>query len=211
MADVRREEQVCPSCGSVNVQVRHETKQFLLPYAAPVEYDAAIDCCLDCKIEGDFSGTRDKEFADLIKKAKKHSATMMIENLFEKNRFNMAYMERALELPMRTMMRWKTGDISAAALSLLRIITTYPWIVDVADSKYDGLFAKKTLIREGMNAMVDYAELHNWGGEVIFNKNAYATGESFDAHMHFFSKPEVITDTVSTSGADLKWLSAGAI
>jgi hypothetical protein len=187
MADDKHEEKICPSCGSTN-----------------------IDCCLDCKVEGDFSGTSDKEFADLIEKARKHSAAMMIETLSVKNRFNMSYMERALDLPTRTMMRWKSGDISAAALSLLRLITTYPWLIDVADSRFDETFAKKVLIKEGMAAMFDFAEVNNWGGNVTFAENVYGTGRSFDAHMHFF-KPDVITDAVSTSGADFKWLSVGAI
>ncbi len=49
----------------------------------------------------------------------------------------MAYLERALGLPARTAERWKAGESSAAALALLRTITSFPWILEVADGGFE--------------------------------------------------------------------------
>ncbi len=49
----------------------------------------------------------------------------------------MAYVERALDLPARTVARWKSGEHSASALALLRVVATYPWMLEVAEHRFD--------------------------------------------------------------------------
>ncbi|MFA5698302.1 MAG: hypothetical protein WC954_01035 [Sphaerochaeta sp.] len=65
--------------------------------------------------------------------------------------YSNALMERILGLPARTLARWKNEQSinpSAAAIALMRIIRTYPWILVVADAKFDEEVALNTLIRE---------------------------------------------------------------
>lgn len=66
----------------------------------------------------------------------KTSVPRMLE-LLGAHGMSMAYIERALDLPVGTAVRWKAGECSAAALALLRIITTFPWVVEVAESGLD--------------------------------------------------------------------------
>lgn len=65
----------------------------------------------------------------------------------------MAYIERALRLPQRTLARWKTGECSAPAIALLRLVRTYPWLLAVADDSFNVLSARQTLIVEAGKAL----------------------------------------------------------
>jgi hypothetical protein len=95
----------------------------------------------------------------------------IIDMLQEKEDYSMAFVERALELPQRTMMRWKKGQLSDAAIALLRIIGTYPWIMDVADAKYDSIYAQKRLTIEGAKAMFHLAESANINQTIVASAN----------------------------------------
>ncbi len=68
----------------------------------------------------------------------------------------MALCERVFELPTRTLTRWKEGNLSAGALSLLRILITYPWITKVAEKKYALEFANYELINAAANTFLMY-------------------------------------------------------
>jgi hypothetical protein len=72
----------------------------------------------------------------------------------------MSYLERALELPARTTTRWKSGEVSAATLALLRITRTYPWILEVADSHFDERVVKCRLVEEAAHVLDDWFKPH---------------------------------------------------
>jgi sensor c-di-GMP phosphodiesterase-like protein len=74
-------------------------------------------------------------------------------NYLQEHDIKMAYLERALELPARTVNRWKTTDCSAAPLALLRIIRTYPWILEVADADYDESVSSSKLLEQAAKVL----------------------------------------------------------
>ena len=69
-------------------------------------------------------------------------------------------MERALELPSRTIARWKGGEVSAATLALLRITRTFPWILEVADAHFDQSVANYRLVAEAGHVLQDALKPH---------------------------------------------------
>ena len=73
----------------------------------------------------------------------------------------MAGMERVLGLPQRTMMRWKAGTFSDSAAALLRILATYPWMIDVADARFDPVYAQERVAIEGVRAVARLAHQRN--------------------------------------------------
>ncbi len=148
----------CPSCGSENVKSTVEQKAVTVPFAPKQSYDARIDHCGECGMSGDFFKANEGAVAHALNEARRLSAISMMNGLVEKNHLGMAYMERVLDLPARTMMRWKMGDCSAGALALLRIISTYPWTLDVADAQYEPRYAAKRLTQEGVKTMCRLAE-----------------------------------------------------
>lgn len=194
-------EKVCPSCGSRNIEVKHEGRQQTLPFAAAVSYDATIDSCRDCEMVGDFLGINDKAIAPLLDNAKKESVASIIGGLVDNQKFSMAYMERALDLPARTMMRWKSGDYSAAALALLRIVGTYPWTIEVADAQFDKPFAIKRLAQEGVNAMLGMAEIHNVGGHIEINFEDMGAKGSFSLYSKGIGLSAISTGTTAAKPA----------
>lgn len=199
-------EKSCPSCGSKNLEVKHETRHISLPFASPIQYETVIDFCKDCEMEGDFLGINEQNLPTLIEKAKKESATQMIGDLVERKKLSMSYMERALDLPMRTMMRWKSGEsISAAAVTLLRVVETYPWIVEVADAQYERRYSTNRLIKEGMAAMMDFAEMNHWDSYRTISRNEDAKGKHIDVHIEL-SKTSWINCPQSTYANEIDFL-----
>ncbi len=158
MSDTR--ELTCPSCGSKNVESLSETKDLSLPFSPTFKYQAQLNRCSDCGMTADLEDKNEQILLPLLEEARTASVVNMLTQLTEKNGMGMARMERALELPQRTMMRWKSGDCSAGALALLRIVTTYPFTIDVADEHFDPLYATRRLAQESVNALGRLADFH---------------------------------------------------
>jgi len=119
-----------------------------------------LEKCLVCGESGDFSGANDEQIVKALEIAKKESAVVMLEYLSNLG-IKMSYMERALELPTRTIARWKGGELSAATLALLRIIRTFPWILEVADAHFDQSVAKYRVIEEAGHMIHDWLKPHD--------------------------------------------------
>lgn len=148
----------CPSCGSDQLETITKKHSMPIVYGSAAEWNETIQHCLVCDESGDFSGDNDAIVNSAIELAKKQSISTMLDSLTEAG-IKMAYMERALELAPRTIARWKTGGASAASIALLRIICTYPWIVDVADANFEARFALRRLIQEA--ASIFYHEVES--------------------------------------------------
>ena len=72
---------------------------------------------------------------------------------------SMAMFERVFELPPRTLTRWKAGDFSSSALALLRIAATFPWIIKVAEHKFEHKHAGYALITAAANEFMEEANI----------------------------------------------------
>jgi hypothetical protein len=135
----------CPACGATKIVTK--TNRTTLPkvFNEPVEYEERIDCCEICGECGDFAGENEPHILAAMEVAKKRVINHVIDDL-SKNGIKMAYFERALDLPPRTVSRWKNGECSASSVALLRTIGAYPWILEVADSDFDPYIAKMKLM-----------------------------------------------------------------
>jgi len=143
----------CPACGSSTVVVSTGRRMIAAPLGPGVSVDVEVDTCGSCGERGDFAKRNDER----IKSAEKQSATASVDTMLEsltRRECTMAYMERALSLPTRTIARWKAGDgISAPAITLLRMIATYPWLLEVADARYAPSVASSRLVIEAGKAI----------------------------------------------------------
>lgn len=72
---------------------------------------------------------------------------LLIDSLEDK-KISFSYLERALELPFGTIQRWKEGDITPEEMTLLKIISVYPWIIQVADNQFNHKVANAVLVKE---------------------------------------------------------------
>jgi len=149
----------CPACGSDSIETIKSKHTLPIVYSNPVVYDEVLEKCLVCGESGDFSGANDDLIDKALEVAKKQSVIDMLDALTTTG-IKMSYMERALELPARTAARWKGGELSAATLALLRIIRTFPWILEVADARFDQSVAKYRVVEEASHIIHDVLKPH---------------------------------------------------
>ncbi len=140
----------CPVCGSS--ELKSETKRISLNafYGEPVEFEEQVYCCLVCNECGDFSGENESRILAAVEKAKKHLIGTILEDLNELG-IKMTYFERALDLPARTVSRWKSGDTSSASVALLRVVHAFPWLLEVADARFSPLVVQRKVLEAAGN------------------------------------------------------------
>jgi hypothetical protein len=161
----------CPACGSDSIQITKTKHALPIVYGSPAVYDEVLEQCLVCGESGDFSGENDELVEAALEIAKKQSVIDMLDALSHKG-IKMSYIERTLELPSRTIARWKGGELSAATLALLRIIRTFPWILEVADSRFDQSVAKYRLVEEASRELHEALKPHTTQAQMtIFSDN----------------------------------------
>lgn len=147
---------ICPACSSKDME-RHEIdSKDCVTLGSEFTYKEIYYLCNKCSDEFDIFNETEKNFLDAEEKAYKLFASYAIEDLASKG-ISMALFERIFELPTRTLTRWKEGNLSAGALSLLRILITYPWIIKVAEKKYASEFANYELMHAAANTFIRYA------------------------------------------------------
>ncbi|PKK89942.1 MAG: hypothetical protein CVV64_11450 [Candidatus Wallbacteria bacterium HGW-Wallbacteria-1] len=145
---------ICEICGSENIVSKISNTVVSVPYHASINHEIFYYYCEDCDSEVDVESA-DDTLQHEIDIAEKQSVIDMIDFLSQSD-INLTGLERALNLPYRTLSRWKGGkNLTAAALALLRILRTYPWIIDVAQHNFDNIFAQKTLVKEGVNQFLE--------------------------------------------------------
>jgi len=178
---------LCPVCGSDALTTSIKKHALTVIYGKPAEYNEVVDTCSVCEESGDFSDLNDATINQIMKAAKKESATNMLDYLSNHN-IKMSYMERSLELPARTLARWKAEDCSAAGLALLRIIRTYPWILEVADDRFSQPTASSRLVEEAGHVLkhalprkVERTELN-----VLHNNNTLQVNIQFSSDITSF-------------------------
>lgn len=144
----------CPACGSDTVTTSRREATVPIPFGDPARFEETVNACLACGVEGDFLNQNDAVAAEAVKRAISNSARVIIDQLAARG-VSMAHFERALRLPQRTLARWKTGETSHHAVALLRLVRTYPWLLDVADQSFDEGVAVQALIAEAGKALAE--------------------------------------------------------
>lgn len=99
-------------------------------------YLVPTNICNNCGEEWDAGADADKNRELALAQARKDLAAYLIDDLIEKEGLKLSYIERAFELPQRTISSKWRGGISSSGLALLRIIKAMPWIVNIADNKF---------------------------------------------------------------------------
>lgn len=137
----------CEVCSSIKLRPYSYENTHQLTLGPEFTVRAAVLQCEDCGEILDMDRKVEKNFAIEKKRAIKSSISEMANQL-KTFGLNDSYVERAFELPQRTINRWKgVGESSASAVALMRTLITFPFIADVASARFDPLQAKKSLFR----------------------------------------------------------------
>lgn len=155
----------CPACGSQNVMTNKVTRSFYDRFAGDIETEMTEDECPLCGMEGDFESVNDSETKSALEHLKKN-ATQNIINAFVANGFNLASIERALELPQRTLSKWRNDTSpSAAGVTLLKFISIFPWLLAVADTNFDLLKSQEICVHNAISYI--YGQRNQGGSNIV--------------------------------------------
>lgn len=129
---------ICPLCGYDKIDHEIRTETVSDHYSGSATVSLNYDHCQQCGTDGDFGKKNDKLIREALDELKADSVKDILEG-FSRDNINIAGMERALELPQRTLAKWKSGTSSptAAGVTLLKFLKLFPWLVDVADCDFD--------------------------------------------------------------------------
>ena len=146
----------CPVCGSERLSKKTNFMVINEPYAGNLEIQLNDYYCNVCEFEGSLDNSNDVAIKTAQKHLKQKSMTNILE-FFSANNYNFASMERVLGLPQRTLTKWKSNQVapSAAAISLFKFLRTFPWLLNIAEEKFDYRFAQNFFMKGAMNQLVD--------------------------------------------------------
>lgn len=176
---------MCPLCGSDQISEKINEENIYEPFAGYKIVKLTYHSCGLCGTEGDFTDNNDQIIQEAIE-GLKEEAVRNILHYFQESNINLAGMERALDLPQRTLTKWKNGHIkpSASGTTLLKFIRLFPWLLAVAEKKFDFDQAQKIHIQDGINQFISQVKSHEWVS-VSETKNV-------EFHFHFESIPNQI-------------------
>lgn len=87
------------------------------------------------------------------KKRTKSEAFDLIASILS-NKYSVAYVERALNLSCGTLKKWANGNHRPVDIALLKVISAFPWLIDVAAEGYKEEIAKKYVVAKGVEAFL---------------------------------------------------------
>ena len=167
---MKTEKLSCPVCGSKHVERIEQESVHELTLGNYFSFKEVFAKCKDCTEEIDISSETHQNFLLAQKTAEMAFVKKSIDSLASLG-ISMAFFERAFELPIRTLTRWKTGDFSATAVAFLRILITYPWIVEVAERRFDQFFSKQAVIMAAAKTFEQKITIHR-NEQVEFTETA---------------------------------------
>lgn len=155
------EEVRCTYCGKDAVSIEEHEIELSEPYGGSSTVKITEKVCNNCG----FSEDDDSNDLVIQKELSVLKRTSMVNVLDALNSMGhtTASMERALGLPARTIARWKNErsmSPSAAAIALMRIIRTYPWLLAVADLQFDDVAARNILLQHAAKELVTLRAEH---------------------------------------------------
>lgn len=136
----------CPICNFKNIKGSWESKKGSLISGDKFDYKQRVYICQSCGFDGPVKRNSPSSYEKNKKNAVKGAIKNVVAEL-HKTFLNLLYIERALDLPRRTLSRWKSsGESSASSLVLLKLIQTFPFLLSVAESQFDREIANKALL-----------------------------------------------------------------
>ena len=197
---------VCTICGSDQVEIVKRPIALNVPFGAGAHYEKTICSCKTCGEEIDV--TDESERIKAIAVAEKNSLESIIEFIVNQG-FSLANIERSLDLPQRTISRWKSGqEPSAAGLTLLRLVRLYPWLLEVASGNYNELLAKTILINNAVDEFVklkEYLSPSAQGNSALMMMRMQTVGENVNSFAMISGNYYPETSNVESNKTELEY------
>lgn len=148
---MKSKNETCPVCGSDEIYEKKKKYRIKEPFAGEKSIEIIENVCKVCESKGDFFDQNDEVIEENIKELKQRSVENILKHFIE-NKRSLTSIERVLEIPFRTLAKWKNkrSKTSAAGIALLRFIRLFPWLLDVAENKYDPQKAENLMLENSM-------------------------------------------------------------
>jgi hypothetical protein len=144
----------CPICGSEDVTEKVNEQQLSLPYGDDSTFKVTELYCDECEEFTIDRESSDEALSEALASGKMDSVNRMLDFLSENGVTN-AYLERALDLPVRTVARWKKGKFSASSLALLRMVRTFEWLLEVAEVNYREPDSTQIMLKHNIELLLE--------------------------------------------------------
>jgi transposase-like protein len=147
----------CPVCGSTNLEKKISKEILRGDLGKDAYYQRTSYRCLDCESESE--GDSSKENTDAISFAldtlKKEYIKSTLDYFID-NKISFSSVERILNLPQRTLTKWKNdvSQPSAAGIALLKFLRVFPWLLNVAEHSYDYDASQKIFLQSAFNILL---------------------------------------------------------
>jgi DNA-binding transcriptional regulator YiaG len=147
--------QRCPACGSIDIIDQKKSILIKEPFGGQDNIEIHENICSLCGSRGDFFNQNEPLIDETIKKLKQKSIENIL-NYFIDIKISMSSIERALGIPQRTLTKWKnrTNVPSSTGIALMRFIKLFPWLLEVAENKYDYSEAQKIHINAAIQKLL---------------------------------------------------------
>jgi len=113
--------------------------------------------CSVCGESEDFSEKNDVILNHAYLVLKKKAVTNILTT-FNSNGISLSALERSLDLPQRMLSKWKQqrSDPSASAVTLLKLVSLFPWLIEVADKGFDPIESKRIFLNIARDNYLKY-------------------------------------------------------
>jgi DNA-binding transcriptional regulator YiaG len=195
-------ERKCPACGASDIRDEIIDTVIKEPFGGEKTVETHEIVCSLCGSRGDFFNENETVVVETIKKLKQKSIVNILKD-FSDHKISMSAIERALEIPQRTLTKWKNGNAmpSSTGIALMRFIRLFPWLLEVAERKYDYNEAQRVHINAALQRLLPF---------FYFDRENFAdSGMVTYAYAHInFEQMAVITGVSQTQDPfiDFEWV-----
>jgi hypothetical protein len=176
------EKKLCPICGSDKLEPISLKEIIQGDMGKEFITDRKYVRCVECGSEGDFFSENEETAAKALSKLNNIYINEALDFFNEKN-ISFAGIERAVGLPQRTLTKWKNGisTPTAAGIALLKYLRTFPWLIEVAEHKFDYDISQKIFLGIAFKTFVNSVRFVN---ESTIQDGYSDTTGNFSAHIY---------------------------
>jgi hypothetical protein len=167
---------ICPVCGSSRLKKNNYQETVKEELGGSLLIDKVLYHCDDCGSEGDFFNENEPIIEKTIQSLKNDLVISILDE-FTSNKISFSSMERALDLPQRTLTKWKNGASSptSTGITLLKFIKLFPWLLDVAENNFEYVTAQRIHLNVAWYKIVSHMNFNEkdyMGADVITTANS---------------------------------------
>jgi YgiT-type zinc finger domain-containing protein len=187
----------CPVCGSKNLKKINSKEVLKGDLGKQVVIDVVMYKCPDCDSEGDFFDENSQTINNALDTLRRDYVATSLD-FFSDHKLTFSSIERVLNLPQRTLTKWKNNvsQPTAAGVALLKFLQLYPWLLEAAEHNFDYEISQKIFLKTAFNAMLNNISFYQ---NKFVEVGAFTTTKSSSYYIHIEKSNDAVLDSHSKS------------